>query len=286
MIARSGLRGLLPAVLTLALALAAAQAPARAADSLRIASFNIENLGPAKRDRPQVLAYLAQVIRKFDVVAVQEVSDVSGKAPAALLSAINAGGGHYRMLLSERTGRQADDKASQEQYAFYLDDDRVEVVDAGAHFDDSADDLFQREPFTAVLALKGTDLRLAVTTIHTAPTRAVAEIGALAVVYRAVLARYPGVASHLILGDFNAGCTYATPAKLDALEIRRPPFHWIVPDAADTNLNPNKACAYDRIVADSALFPRFERWGIADWFTDDGISDHWPVWVEFAAGAP
>ena len=47
------------------------------------------------------------------------------------------------------------------------------------------------------------------------------------------------------------------------------------------DVNPSSACAYDRLVADSALFSYFKLWGIANWFTDKKISDHWPVWVTF-----
>ncbi|MCZ6604737.1 MAG: hypothetical protein O7A03_06295 [Alphaproteobacteria bacterium] len=110
--------------------------------------------------------------------------------------------------------------------------------------------------------------------------------GALYTVYQDVQKRYPREHRHLILGDFNAGCDYATPAQLDALEIRGAGFHWIVPDTADTNVNPNRACAYDRLVANSALFSHFKLWGIADWFTNKKLSDHWPVWVTFDAAHP
>ena len=55
------------------------QAPAqlassrRPSDSLLIASFNIQVLGKSKMSKPGVVEVLAQVIRQFDIVAIQEV---------------------------------------------------------------------------------------------------------------------------------------------------------------------------------------------------------------------
>lgn len=77
----------------------AANADAR----ITIATFNIQNFGPKKSSDKPTLAVLAAIIRKYDVVAVQEISDVSGKAPQLLLTAINHGpGDDYAMALSPR----------------------------------------------------------------------------------------------------------------------------------------------------------------------------------------
>ena len=263
-----------------------AQVPANAADSVRIASFNIQILGMTKVNNPAIRKYLASVIRKFDIVAVQEIKDRSQTVPDIFLEEINRTGRNYKYLISERTGRQPDDLSGQEQYAYYYDADHIEVADEGRLFDDSADDFFQREPFTAQFAVTGTSFSLTITSIHTRPESAVEEIGALHDVYLDLTERYPEDTHHLIVGDFNAGCTYASPAELDALDFRSSNYHWIVPDDADTNLNPTNACAYDRIVSNKGLLGHFMLWGIADWFTDKRISDHWPVWVTFETDAP
>ena len=49
----------------------------QAAPEVKIATFNIENLGKTKVSKPAILKYLATTVRKFDIVAVQEVSDIS-----------------------------------------------------------------------------------------------------------------------------------------------------------------------------------------------------------------
>lgn len=246
---------------------------------IKVATFNIQNFGPTKAANTPILRYLATVIRKFDIVAVQEVSDIREQAPAILLDEVNASGRHYELLLSERSGHQPDDRSSQEQYAFYFDADRVDALDEGALFDDSQDDLFQREPFTAHFKSKSGALTFTITQVHTRPESAVEEIEALFVVYEDLLSRYPGEKDHILLGDFNGSCTYARPEQLRQMEIRSADFRWVVPDTADTTVSPSTKCAYDRIVLTKALKPRFGRWGVADWFTDKRISDHWPVWL-------
>jgi endonuclease/exonuclease/phosphatase family metal-dependent hydrolase len=262
-------------------ALLAAHGPVALADEITIATFNIQNLGQTKIKKNAVMTTLAKTMREFDIIAVQEVSDVSEEAPQALLDRINSDGGHYELLLSERTGKQPNDKTTQEQYAFYFNTEVVEAKDSGALFDDSANDLFQREPFTAHFGLKGASFTLTVTSIHTQPKQAVPEIDALFEVIEDVRSRYPGETHHMIVGDFNASCTYAKPADLAGLKIRGSWFKWIVPDDVDTTVRTTTDCAYDRIVLTKGLFDHFSAWGIANWFKSTAVSDHWPVWVTF-----
>ena len=249
---------------------------------VKVAAFNIQNLGQAKIKKPAVMRTLAKTIREFDVIAVEEVSDIQEEAPQALLDKLNASGRQYDVLLSRRTGEQPNDKSAQEQYAIYFDTETIEVLDQGALFDDSADDLFQREPFTAHFKEKGSQLTFTVTAIHTQPSNAVAEIDALFDVFEDVKSRYPGERHHMIVGDYNASCSYAKPADLAGLKIHGSQFKWIVPDDADTTVGASE-CAYDRMVLTKALNSHFSAWGIADWFTSKTVSDHWPVWVKFAS---
>jgi endonuclease/exonuclease/phosphatase family metal-dependent hydrolase len=275
-------RRLLPLVLTFVLLWPAAAI----AEDVSIASFNIRVFGQTKVGKPELRAYLAEIVRKFDIVAIQEIKDVSQRTPAVFLDEVNSTGRNYDYLLSPRTGQEPDDQDSQEQYAYYFDEDRIEPVGEDGLFDDSAEDLFQREPYTARFRVKGTPCTLTVTSIHTRPESAVDEIAGLHTVYLDLLQRYPEENHHLILGDFNAGCDYASPAELDTLEIRGAEYHWIVPDSADTNVSPGTACAYDRLVANQALSTHFKLWGIANWFTNGAVSDHWPVWVAFTTAHP
>jgi hypothetical protein len=81
--------------------------------------------------------------------------------------------------------------------------------------------------------------------IHTEPEEAVKEMNALVAVHHAVQQRWK-TDSILIMGDFNAGCSYASKKALKGLELRRnPPFNWLIADDVDTTTG-SSTCAYDR----------------------------------------
>ncbi len=250
---------------------------------LRIATFNIENLGAAKLKKSDVVDVLVGIVRKYDIVAVQEIADTSLKTPTKFLGEIDRGtdAENYAMIASPRTGQQPADKRSQEQYAFYYDTRSVRVVDAGGLFPDDAENLFRREPFAAQFATTDDGESIVLITIHTDPDVAPAEIAALRKVHDWATARFRGFSGIILLGDFNAGVSYTRPTVLKEIRARDLPFLWIVPDDADTTLAV-KPQAHDRIIVSGHLAQQFHgKWGIDRCFIDDRVSDHWPVWAEF-----
>ena len=89
----------------------------------------------------------------------------------------------------------------------------------------------------------------------------------------------------IILGDFNAGVTYISPAELAPLRAAALPFLWIVPDSADTTFEDGKYTqAHDRIVVrGDPLIRRYtSRWGVDRIMSSKKVSDHFPVWAEFS----
>jgi endonuclease/exonuclease/phosphatase family metal-dependent hydrolase len=250
-------------------------------DEFRIATFNIQVFGTTKAGKPDVMAVLAEIVRQYDIVAVQEIKDARNKVPGQFLKAINADGSAYDMRVSDRTGQQPNDRSSREQYAYYFDTETVTSDGPGVLFDDSAEDLFQREPYLARFIAKGGNFSFVLASIHTKPDRAVTEIAALVYVVSWARDQWPEEDDVIVLGDFNAGCDYAAPHVLDSLELAGPDYIWIVPHDADTNLA-GRACAYDRIVTTTGTADDFaDNWDVDRAFTDKRVSDHWPVWAEF-----
>lgn len=49
-------------------------------DSVKIASFNIQIFGQTKAGKPEVMDILAQIIRRYDIVAIQEIRDAAETA--------------------------------------------------------------------------------------------------------------------------------------------------------------------------------------------------------------
>lgn len=245
---------------------------------LYVGSFNIQNFGKTKAAKPDIMMRLAEIVRRHDVIAIQEVSDKSETATAKLLEYVNRNGSTFAYALSPRSGVQTNDIPSQEQYAVFYDTKTVKLVKDLGLFDDGAADVFQREPQVVQFTTVRGEYDFVLINIHTRPESAVSEIGGLQKVAtwtNMKLGRKPLI----ILGDFNGSCSYAKPAQLDALPIRGANFTWVVPDSADTNLSA-KACAYDRIVLTDAS--KFDgRWDVWKAFQSKAISDHWPIWAAF-----
>ncbi len=247
------------------------------AQSFEIATFNIQNFGQSKMQKANVVDTLAMIVRQFDIVAVQEISDISNRTAPAFLKVVNTNGARYKLSCSERTGREPDDVKSAEQYAFYYDSKTVSLTDAALYPD--VNDDFQREPYVASFTRKADSLTFVVCTIHTAPEQAVEEIAALAKVAKWIPTRFKNAKRIIFCGDFNASCSYASPTELQALAIHKSPYYWVVPDDADTNLAKN-ACAYDRFVVTENLRSYVGGWEVYRAFKSKKVSDHWPVYIK------
>jgi len=102
-----------------------------------------------------------------------------------------------------------------------------------------------------------------------------------------------GAGNVIVLGDFNADCSYVRASEWPAIALRNREdlYHWLIGDDADTNVASGSSCAYDRIVATNAVLPRLNqstarvhRFDLALNLTDDlarRVSDHYPVAVDW-----
>ena len=260
----------------------------------RVATFNIKVFGETKMGKPDVVSVLVETVLRYDLVAVQEIKDIDEEVPYLFLNELNGVAGQenltnqtmeWKMVLSERSGMQDDDKNSQEQYAYYYRPTVFTSLDNGTLYDDSTNDSFQREPFLATFMLldtngeeTGTDIVFV--NIHTKPTLAVEELGALGDVLSWAQTNYSEDDDYVILGDFNGDCSYASYNELVDLSISSENYTWLIPDDADTTVG-NSRCAYDRIVTSSQLDERLTgQWGIDETVSSGAVSDHKPVWFD------
>ena len=234
--------------------------------------------------KADVVSELVNITLRYDMLVVQEIKDLDQTVPYDFLDAINAASNDtYAMVLSDRSGQQEDDEGGQEQYAFYYRTSHFQFDSAWLHNDSELDE-FQREPFISsfnLLSQNGTVLEdMTFITVHTKPAHAVNETAAL----HNVVETYKQNSTEsdiIVLGDFNADCSYASTYELNQLDIRSPDYLWVVPDSADTTFSENTHCAYDRIVLTSDIEDRFfGRWGVDRAMTDSDVSDHYPVWFD------
>ncbi|XP_075384147.1 deoxyribonuclease-1 [Tenrec ecaudatus] len=258
---------------------------------LRIAAFNIQTFGETKMSNDTLSHYIVQVVSRYDLVLVQEVRDSHLTAVGKLLDLLNEfEPDNYHFVVSEPLGRST----YKERYLFLFRPSEVSVLDS-YQYDDGCEpcgnDTFAREPTVVRVSVPNSKAReFAIVPLHSAPLDAVTEIDALYDVYLDVQRRW-GLENVILMGDFNAGCSYVSPFQWGSIRLRTSPiFQWLIPDSADTTVK-STHCPYDRIVVageelQEAIVPSSAQpfnfqaaYGLSDQLAQ-AISDHYPVEIQ------
>jgi endonuclease/exonuclease/phosphatase family metal-dependent hydrolase len=253
----------------------------RPANSLLISSFNIQVLGKSKMSKPQVVNVLAQVIRQFDIVAIQEVRAKEDDILPALVGAVNSDGSRYSFLIGPRLGRTV----STEQYAFVFDTTRVEHEPRSVGTISDPADMLHREPFVARFRARTHSPDRAFTfwlvNTHTDPDEVPQEVSALADVFQVMQTARAEEDDVILLGDLNASSS-------ELGRLGQIPGIMCAVNGVMTNTRQNKA--YDNILFHRQQTSEFTgRWGVFNLEQVFGlsqsealkVSDHLPIWAEF-----
>jgi deoxyribonuclease-1-like protein len=254
----------------------------RPSDAIRIASFNIQVFGTSKMGKPEVMGILVDVVRRFDIVAIQEIRSVDDSIIPTFVSMINANGARYSYLVGPRLGRSH----SKEQYAFVFDTARIEVDSRSVYTVPDPQDLLHREPMVARFRVRGVPPEQAFTfslvNIHTDPDETKTELDALGDVFVGVQRNGSGEDDVILLGDLNVD--EYTLGRLGQLPNIMPAITGVM-----TNTRLNRQ--YDNIVFNRAATVEYTgRFGVLNLMTEYGltvdqavtVSDHLPVWAEFS----
>lgn len=252
--------------------------------ALRIASFNIQDFGNSKAAKSYVMFTLADIVRQFDIVAIQEISTQNEYLIPNFVKLINQSGRRYDHVIGRRLGNTT----QKEQYAYLFDTQRVEVDHQSVYTLGDPDNLLHREPLVATFRAREVDADLAFTftlvTIHTDPSSGVVEqeLDALAEVYRVVRRSSRGEDDIILLGDFNADDRHL--GRLGQL----PGIHPLIAGVW-TNTRQNKQ--YDNIIIHqpstteyagrSGVYDVMRRYNLTQQQALE-VSDHFPVWAEFS----
>lgn len=256
---------------------------ARNSNAIRIASFNIEVFGESKLADPGVSAALVDVVRRFDVVAIQEIRAQSVDLIPRFLEAVNAGGAHYHYVPGPRLGRSN----SKEQYAYIYNRASVEVDPGSIYTVDDPDDLLHREPLVTSFRVRGPKPEAAFTftlvNIHVDPDEVGRELNVLDDVYLAVQRDGRGEDDVILLGDFNADA--GRLGQLGEISQLTPVI------TGKTPTNTLRTAQLDNIVITAHATTEFTgRAEVLDLVRDlnlttqqaAAVSDHLPVWAEFS----
>lgn len=255
--------------------------PQRSANTILIGSFNLERLGKSKMAKPWVMERMAAIIRQFDVIALQEITDKEQRALPALLNYVNQGGANYTYTVSPRIGREA--TGYYEQYAYVYDATRIQSGPEFSYVVQDQSDVMHREPFVGRFqTLAATPFNFTLVNVHTDPDEIKYELDVLADVYQNVRQfEYPED-DVILLGDLNAA-----PGKLQKLEQ----IPSIAPLVANVSTMTKGSKTNDNILIDQQTTREFTgRAGILDMAQAfnatadeaDEISDHLPIWAEFS----
>ncbi|GFO32549.1 deoxyribonuclease-1 [Plakobranchus ocellatus] len=253
---------------------------------LFVAAFNIKSFGDSKSQNKLLLRKIVQIISRYDVALLQEVRDqTSGKALKNLWQGLNATGSAYGLVHSKYLGRSS----YKEQYAFFYRIGSAELTDT-LQYDDSAHDIFEREPYTAEFTYYSTKgkrrKRIAFMALHAKPKEAKRELKELPSVMKLTLNHFRHSHGIIAMGDFNADCSYLSNKRKGDLEIFKVngSFKSLIDHSADTTVASTTDCAYDRAVAypnsvgvmDAKVFDFQKAFHLSE-AEAKKVSDHFPI---------
>ncbi|KAM4717779.1 deoxyribonuclease-1 isoform 1-T3 [Anableps anableps] len=260
--------------------------------SLLLGALNIKSFGDTKASNTTLMDLISTIVRRYDIILIQEVRDSDLSATKKLMDHVNKGSSQFSYIVSEPLGRST----YTERYLFLYRQEHVSVVKSYT-YDDGCEscgtDTFMREPFVVMFSSKYTALtHFTLIPQHTSPNLAVEEIDALYDVVTDVRTRW-NTNNIVLLGDFNSGCTYVTGSDWQQIRIfTDKSFHWLIPDTADTTIT-HTNCPYDRIVVTADMLKGVMHGSARVYnFMADlrlshslalAVSDHFPVEVKLTS---
>ena len=117
----------------------------RIRDEITLATWNLQVFGQGKLRKPQAMSVIVDVIRRFDVVAIQEVRSQDQSVLTTLENLINEDGSQYELVIGPRIGRSS----SKEQYVYIYDTTRIELIPGSVFTVGDPRDRLHREPLVA-----------------------------------------------------------------------------------------------------------------------------------------
>lgn len=207
-------------------------------NTILIASWNIQVFGKTKAAKPDVMAVIAQTIRQFDIVAIQEIRDKSGTAIQELERQVDALGTDYAVIIGPRLGRTS----SKEQYAFIYRTDKIQPGHSYTYEDHA--DAFHREPMIAYFKVKEQRFDFTILNFHLDPDEVDTEFPQIKTCYYDAvnMFRNSNELDFLMVGDMNLDCSYFEESLLHATD-----WEYLIPNSMDTHLAVS-SCTYDLII--------------------------------------
>ncbi|MEC8623932.1 MAG: endonuclease/exonuclease/phosphatase family protein, partial [Bdellovibrionota bacterium] len=174
-------------------------APAPIKD-IKIAAFNTKTFGSKKIKNEKVFDYFVRLIKRYDVIFLQEIRNKNLSAVHKLYAALNKRSKEYDYRITRPLGRSS----YKEQYAYFYKKRVFEEVNISETviYPDEYDD-FEREPFLIYLKLRKRNIDFFLVGVHVKPSDVVREVRRIKDVYH-FGESYFNDSDAVILGDLNA----------------------------------------------------------------------------------
>ncbi len=252
---------------------------------IKIASFHLDRFDARKLGDDDVIAHLIEVIRTFDVVAVQDVRSRTEGALVELTEKINTGKPHYNFVAPEHVAQGA----TTDYCAFLFNEATVQVDRNSVLSVQDLGDRLSRRPLVASFICQQPTTEAAFTfslvNVHLDAQRFDEQLDILADVFRAVRDSSGGEDDVILLG--NLGGYEGDFGRLTKL----PNMIWMVSDQPTTSQH---TLPVDNLFFNSRATSEFTgrggvknlmtayTWGKKDSSAAAKVSKHSPVWAEFS----
>jgi endonuclease/exonuclease/phosphatase family metal-dependent hydrolase len=256
--------------------------------TIRIASFDVESFGLAKLSKPSTMKSLCDVLRRFDVTALQEVRSPRDDIMPRLIEQLNAAGAigsagrHFDYVIGPRRGHGS----AKEQLAFVFDTATIEVDRTGVYTVDDPGHRLSHEPLVAAFrahnAPAGDAFTFTLVDVHVELGSPASEQEALADAFRAVRDDGRGEDDIIMLGNLS------TDDRHLGMLGQLPNIACALTGVA-TNTRGTKM--YDNVLFNRQATVEFTgRAGVLDVQHELNLpmsqaldlSDHLPIWAEFS----
>ena len=253
-------------------------------DSILIGSFNIQTFGRAKMSRPEVVQVLVDIVRRFDILAIQELRDGQEGTIPEFLKLVNANGNRYVAEVSPRISYGQGTHS--EQLVYIYDSDHIELLTAPYVASDVRQIMF-RPPFVGHFRYKSrfpdTAFSFVLMNVHTSPQQTAAEFSTLEEIIFRVVQTHPED-DFILLGDLNEEPGKYLSYRWLNNQYAAIPSHWKTNTAETKN--------YDNLVFDFRRTSEFSGQSgvlnLKEFYQltreqADTVSDHMPVWALFGS---
>ena len=251
--------------------------------TIRVASINLRPLDQDKLGKAHVVSRLAEMIRGFDVIAIQGIVARNQTPVVYLVEQANAAGRYYDYATSAKVGTEP----VQEYTAILFDRATVQIDRTTICLVEDPARRIRHEPLVASFRARGPAeneaFTFAVVSVDVDPAQTAEELDLMDDVFRAVRDDGRGEDDVILLGDLN----------VDEYNLGRlGQLPGIVYAISGTTTNTRRTRMYDNLVFDGRFTAEFTgRAGVLDLIAEYGlteaqaleVSDHFPVWAEFSA---